>query len=417
MIRSLNTGVSGLLAQQTSLDVVSDNISNSSTTGFKRSRTVFSDQLGQELLGVSRSQGGETVNPAFVGNGTQVNSIDKNFTQGALEETNVRTDLAIDGDGFFLADSDGRNVLTRAGNLTFNDDGFLSTAGGLRVQGFGVDADGNIDATSLQDIQLDPTEQIEPEATTLAEVTGNISADASEEEEVTVSTEFFDQQGDTHTLTATFEKQDGENDEWELTIDGPDDVLDLDEDDFPVDVEFNSDGSIRSIEQIDGDVAEEEPFEVELELEDNEDTLTVNLDDLNQFGGSTTAQIRNEDGFGPGDLVDFAFDTEGRLIKNFSNGEQAFAGQLALGDVRNPQGLEQLGDNLFGQTPTSGDLNIGRAGQEINAAIQAGQLEQSNVDLATEFTDMIEAQRGYQANSRTITTSDEVLQETVGLVR
>ena len=142
MIRSLRTGVSGLLSHQNRLDVVSNNISNANTVAFKRSRVAFSEMLAQELTGIGRS-GSENSNAAYIGNGVAVSSIDKNWQQGSYEFTDIRTDLALNGDGFFLADKDGRNVLTRAGNFTFNDSGQLVTAGGLALQGYGVDANGD----------------------------------------------------------------------------------------------------------------------------------------------------------------------------------------------------------------------------------------------------------------------------------
>ena len=440
MIRSLRTGVSGMLAQQNSLDVVSDNISNANTVGFKRSRAAFSEQLGQELLGVSRSRGGSSANPAFIGQGTEVASVDKNWEQGSFEETNIRTDLALSGDGFFLADQDGRNVMTRDGNMSFDEDGFLVTAGGLRVQGYGTDAEGDIDTSSVQDIELDQSARIEPQFTENAEVAGNLASekpgwdpngdialDAPSESRVTVSSTVFDEQGEKHDLLITFAKTEDAN-EWQWAVEDPDGVFE-DEDTgndsiAHGDLTFNTDGSVETIDVEEGTLADanDDGDNDSVQLTWDEDfadgELNLNIfDEISQFGGSTTAQIRNQDGYGPGELVGFDFDQEGRLVKSFSNGQQEFAGQLALGEVSNPQGLEQIGDNLYGATPFSGDMNIGRAGQEIDTAVQAGKLEQSNVDLATEFTDMIEAQRGYQAASRTITTSDEILQETVQLKR
>ena len=146
-------------------------------------------------------------------------------------------------------------------------------------------------------------------------------------------------------------------------------------------------------------------------------TLDFDLESLTQYSGSSTAIVQDQDGRASGELVGYNFDTKGKLVLNFSNGEQRVAGQLAIGNVTNPNGLEQLGDNMFGVTAQSGELKLGRSGQEVNAAVVSGALEQSNVDLATEFTDMITSQRGYQASARVITTSDEILQETLQLKR
>ena len=138
---------------------------------------------------------------------------------------------------------------------------------------------------------------------------------------------------------------------------------------------------------------------------------------MTQFGGSSTASVESQDGVPAGDLIDYNFDQEGRLVLAFSNGVRRPAAQLALGMVSNPDGLDQVGDGFYSATAVSGDVRIGRGGAEIPAGVISGALESSNVDLAEEFTDMIVAQRGYQANARVITTSDELLQETVQLKR
>ena len=208
--------MSGILSHQDRLDVVSDNIANANTLAFKRSRVAFSEVLGQQLIGVSRTAGGGSINPAFVGNGVSVGSIDKTWNQGSLEFTDIRTDIALNGDGFFVAERNGRNVLSRAGNFSFDQNGRLLTSGGLPVQGYGVDADGDVDPSQLTEIMLDPNSKDNPKFTENATISGNLSADAEQNDEVQISTTVFDEQGTEHNAIITFTKT-ANADEWVMT--------------------------------------------------------------------------------------------------------------------------------------------------------------------------------------------------------
>ena len=145
--------------------------------------------------------------------------------------------------------------------------------------------------------------------------------------------------------------------------------------------------------------------------------ITIDFSDITQFSGSTTATVSDQDGYTAGRFVGYSIDVNGKVSLNFSNGQQQEAFQLAIGNVYNPDGLLQLGENLYGLSAASGDLLLGRPGAEFETSVVAGALEMSNVDLATEFTDMIVSQRGYQASARVVTTSDELLQEIVQLKR
>ncbi len=400
--------MSGLSAHQNRLNVIGDNIANANTTAFKRSRVAFGEILGQQLVGVSRTQGGSSINPAFVGNGVSVGSIDKNWNQGSLEFTNLRTDLALNGDGFFIANKAGRNVLTRAGNFSFNDNGELVTASGLDVMGYGIDSEGNIDPSRLQSLKLDPNTKDPPKFTENATIAGNLSADAAVGDTYEISTSVYDEQGTAHNVTVNFEKT--SDTAWDYTIDYGGD---------PADSPFtgNATGTLNIAP--DGSVsgATTPTLTWDTAAVGSGANLEFNLEELTQYSGSSTAVVQDQNGNGSGEVVGYNIDTKGRLVLNFSNGEQQVRGQIAVGNVNNPQGLEQLGDNFFGVTSQSGDLKIGRAGQEISTSMVSGALEQSNVDIATEFTNMITTQRGYQASARVVTTSDEILQETLQLKR
>ncbi len=433
MIRSLRTGITGLRSNQLRLDVIGNNIAGVNTTGFKRSRVLFQDALAQRVAAGGRLNGPNPSSVSNIGNGVSVSAIDQVWEQGALEYTNLATDLAVAGDGFFVAKSAQGNVLTRNGATQFDADGYLVTAGGLRVQGWAADpATGSVTTGPLRDVRIDPTMTAAPNPTAGVDVTGNLSAErlAADADPVTMSTVIYDGSGQAHTLVLTLSKTTdataadpaatppvaAANATWEVVgaeVEGATVTVP------PTTFEFNADGEL-----VDANGAPLDQVSVELSgtfgngspLGGSAGAVTVGLD-LTQYGGSTTASVAGQDGSPAGDLVDFGFDQSGTLVLSFSNGVRRPVAQLALGAVANPDGLSQVGDGFFATTAASGDLRLGRAGSEISAGVISGALEGSNVDLAQEFTDMIIAQRGYQANARVITTSDELLQETVQLKR
>ena len=445
MIRSLQTGVSGLKANQTRLDVVGNNISNANTVAFKRGRAAFSEVLGQQQLGVGRTAGGSGINPSHVGLGVSVGSIDQNWEQGSLDNTGIQTDLALSGDGYFIASpkngagSDQRK-LTRAGNFTFNQNGEFVTASGLNVQGwkFEENAAGDrvLNTGELQDIAFDPNAQSSAKRTEKISIGGNLSAELSSNganpgETTSISTVVYDNQGESKTVTIDFTRTaerdgtTGSTDGWDYTV--------KDSDGNPISgatgtLQFNEDGKVSSV---DGNPVPANPtaadYEADFNWDINDDgtaseVITLAFGDKNggsltQFSGSTTATVTSQNGHSSGELAGYSIKPDGVLEVNFTNGEQKELFQMAIGNVNNPNGLKQQGENFYTTTSASGGLQLGRAGRDLRTSIVAGSLESSNVDLATEFTDMITAQRGYQASARVVTTSDELLQETMQLKR
>ncbi len=441
-LESLSIGVSGLRSHQTRLDTVSNNIANSSTTAFKRQRAAFSEELGQAILGVGRTAGGSNINPSKVGRGVSVASIDRNFSQGSLNDTGIKTDLALNGDGFFVASpksgaSSDQRRLTRAGNFTFNQGGELVTANGLNVQGWEVGEDGTANTGELKNVQFDPNAQSAAKATTEAEVGGNLSADAkgppnpsdptSRGDISEISSVVYDEQGKAHNVVIEFEKTDTE-DKWNFTVKDPDGVLQNANSGGPGDangtIKFKDDGSVESISGMtnaydpDGNGTNDG---VSLDWTNDAvqggKSLGISLRDITQFSGSTTSKFQGQNGNSSGELSGVQFTPEGKLQLNYTNGVQEEEYQLAIGDVNNPNGLEQQGENFFTTTGASGDLQLGRAGRDLQTSVVSGALESSNVDLAKEFSDLIKAQRSYQASSQIITTADEVLNQTVQLKR
>jgi len=430
-LQSLRTGVSGLQANQTRLDVISNNISNSSTVAFKKGRAAFSEVLGQEILGVGQSSGG-AINPSKVGRGVSIASIDRNFSQGSLDQTGIKTDLALSGDGFFIASpkegaGSQQRRLTRAGDFTFNQDGELVTNGGLNVQGWEVDDQGKAQTGQLENIRLDPDAQSSAKFTSASTIGGNLSADAENGAQTSISTVVYDEQGTPHDAIVEFEKT-GNPNEWEYRVESADGEAFKDPDGGTPEVArgkitFDTSGSVTNITAAEGSIYSEDGTTQGVRL--NWDTglvgggenLDINLRDITQFSGSTTAKFQSQNGNPSGELAGFSFTQEGKLQLNYTNGEQEETYQLAIGNVNNPNGLEQQGENFYTTTSASGDLQLGRAGRDLRTSVVSGSLESSNVDLSQEFADLIESQRSYQASARVVTTADQVLQETVQLKR
>lgn len=289
MLRSLFAGISGLRVNQTMLDVTGNNIANANTTGYKAATTVFQDTLSQLMSGgtaAGAERGG--TNPIQVGLGVQIAATSTNFNQGSAQMTGRGTDLMLQGDGFFVVQSGNETMYTRAGAFTFDETGTLVTNNGLRVQGYGINADGTPDiAGGLIDISLDPA--------ALPPMTPPVVA--------------------------------------------------------------------------------------------------------------------------PTELTSYTFGSDGTLRGVFSDGIQRDMARLATADFVNVMGLEKVGETAYRASANSGPVEMGVPGEGGNGTVLSGALEMSNVELAAEFTNLILAQRGFQASSRVITTSDQVLEELVNIKR
>lgn len=409
MFRALRTGITGLRSNQARIEVIGNNIAGVNTAGFKRSRVLFQDALTQRFATNSRL-GGNGPHTSNVGYGVGIGAVDQVWSQGSFENTNLPTDLALTGDGFFVAQSARGPVLTRSGAFSFDANGYLVTTGGLRIQGWEAAADGSVTMGGLTDVRINPNETAAPSATDGVTLSGNLSAERPDADPVEVSSVVYDSSGQARTLVLTMEKATDPAGvaTWTMTgatLDGTDVTADLTAADGPK--VFNPDGTTSGGSYTLGGTWPDGSTR----------SVSVDFTGLTHYGGSTTATITEQTGYAAGDLVDYGFDGEGQLVLSYSNGQRRVASQLALGVVANPDGLDQIGDGFYGTTAASGDLRIGRAGAEVPAGVVAGALEASNVDLAEEFTDMIVAQRAYQASARIVTTADELLQETVQLKR
>ncbi len=386
MLRSLFSGISGLRAHQQMMDVTGNNIANVNTTGYKSSQTVFQDTLSQMVNAAGAPQNGSGgTNPAQAGLGVRLASINANFGQGAAQTTGKSSDMMIQGDGFFVVKSGGESLYTRAGSFTFDANGSLTTPNGQIVQGWsGVDGVVNT-AGAPGDIKLPIGISLAPEVTTDITLTGNFSYEAAIGDTKEIPIKVIDENGAAQTMVVTFTKDDAET--WTMALpDGTSTAL-------------HFTGGKPDVESV--DLA---PY-------------AFDVRDLTNFSGNTEARVSNSNGSTAGVLSSYTVSNTGQIVGVFSNGLKQTLGQVALANFNNVNGLEKIGDSMFRSTVNSGLAQVGAAGSGGLGLITSGALEMSNVDLAQEFTNLVIAQRGFQANSRIITTSDEILQELVNLKR
>ncbi|AMM31418.1 flagellar hook protein [Sinomonas atrocyanea] len=391
MLRSLYSGISGLRAHQTMLDVTGNNIANVNTTGFKGSSTQFEDTLSQLTQGASGPQpatGG--TNPAQIGLGVKVAAVTTNFTQGSAQTTGKATDMMISGDGFFITSRGGQQLYTRAGSFGFDAGGRLVGPDGGILQGWTADAAGVVNTGSpIGDVALSPTATIPAVATSQVGVDGNLPSDAAAGTSLERDIKVFDATGTARNLALTFTKTAGG---WNVAA-------------------ADADGATGagSLAFTGGRQTAGGTLAV--------GGITVDLGAVTGYAGMTTVAATSQNGSSAGTLEAFTLGSDGSLIGSFSNGLKQTVGRIALAKFTNPSGLEKAGDSAYTVTANSGTAQIGQAGDPGFGTLAGGALEMSNVDLSQEFTNLIVAQRGFQANARIITTSDQVLQELVDLKR
>jgi flagellar hook protein FlgE len=407
MLRSMYSGISGMKNFQTKLDVIGNNIANVNTYGYKKGRVTFQDLMNQTVSGASRAtenRGGQ--NAMQVGLGSTLSSIDSIQTQGSLQTTGRSLDVAVSGDGYFMVRQGNNELYTRAGNFYLDSNGSLVTGGGALVQGFPVDEDGVVNQSGATDITIDTDTTMAPQATTAVSYNGNLKATAEQGTVVEIETKIKDSLGNDISLQVTLTKNAGNN-EWAADITSLTEGVTIA---GGQELTFNFDAA--------GNMTTNMPHELSLTNENGANDLEINMDfsKITQFDSSSSANVDTVNGNSEGYLESFNIGSSGEVNGVFSNGEVRVLSQLALATFSNPGGLTKAGSNLFQASNNSGLANLGVAG-EGRGLLQSGSLEMSNVDLSEEFTEMITAQRGFQANTRIITTSDEILQELINLKR
>lgn len=421
-MRSMYSGVSGLRVHQLKMDVIGNNIANVNTIGYKRSQVTFQEVFSQVVKGAGAPQGGRGgTNPQQIGLGLKIGSINTIFSKGASQRTDNPTDLMIDGEGFFMVTDDPKyeNIYyTRAGNFVLDKEGYLVTPDGFKVLGIN-------ESGEYAPIKINRSETAPPSASTTIEFIGNLDSRMQANDEFLTDTIVKDSLGNSYKVNFKFTKATNAN-EWDLDVVN---VIDLATGNAvnpaPTSstqkLTFDSSGFLNSATKT---------FEITFTgmptyfgSDSGNSKLVVDFSKITQFAnendvkGFDVPDQNGQYGKSAGSLTGFAVDASGVITGSFTNGEKKPLGQLALAKFDNPMGLQKVGSNFFESTPNSGEPQIGKPSSSGFGSINPGALEMSNVDLSMEFTEMITTQRGFQANSRVITTTDEMLQELVNMKR
>lgn len=440
MMRSMFSGVSGLRAHQTKMDVIGNNISNVNTVAFKSGRVTFEEVFSQTMRGAGApdsATGRGGTNPMQVGLGIGVSSVDTFMTNGSVQRTDNPTDLAIEGDGFFIVKGGNADTFhfTRAGNFGIDKVGNLVTSSGLNVYGWQAytrETDGTYTFNTENELEplnlyADDTNNnkklIAAKATKSAVLSGNLDASNSviatpnaDNIQFSIPMTVFDSLGNSYNVNVNMWKTavDGNGTSWRWEVSAGGGSTTTANGTFS----FDNKGQIVKPDPPDGTINPNIVITPPNTVGAAPIEMTLDFSKLTMYAADSSAKAVNVDGYTTGSLVNFSIGSDGVITGIYSNGQQQPLGLIALASFENPAGLEKSGDNLYTPTTNSGDFKKGvKPGSEGVGTLSPGTLEMSNVDLSSEFTEMIVTQRGFQANSRIITTSDEMLQELVNLKR
>ena len=421
MFTSFSTALSALDATSTAIDVVGNNLANLNTPGFKDSTTYFRD-LVTESLGAGL---GETQ----VGFGTGTPMTIRQFTQGAIQSSSGLLDAAIAGDGFFVvSNAQGNQLYTRAGSFQVDDSGTLRTNTGEAVQGWTTlnPTTGNVDTNlAITNIVVPVGGVKQPVATSSLTLDLNLNsaaaADATSDHAETIKV--YDTLGTSHTLTMNFEKTGANTWSYSVTIPGED--LSGGTAGTPVAISgasgtltFGTNGQLTS-----PDAAS--PINIAITgLADGASDMSANWSlytpagagRITQFGQPSAPEASSQNGSSASQLTRVGLANGGELLAQYSDGTQVVVGQVAMANIRNPESLIAVGNNNYQASALTASPAVGVANTGGRGDIQGGSIESSTVDIAKEFTNLIVLQRGYQANSRVITTADTLSQETINLI-
>jgi flagellar hook protein FlgE len=434
-VGSFSAGLSGLNANGQYLSVIGNNLANINTIGFKSSAVTFMDLVSQTV-------GGSSANPMQVGLGVVTGSISPVFSQGAIENTREATNVAIQGNGFFVVRGTNGLSYTRAGNFSLNSEGALVTPDGFKVQGY-TEVDpttGRIVTTSQPtDIIVPPGVLREPVATSVFRTLTNLDVSAPVGETFNTPVQIYDAVGASHVMTVTYTRS-ATGWDFEITVDGAEVAQTPPIVDPYVlaagSLAFDGTGQIVSITPTapatgGGDLSATPAVPItDLSFTTpnwttgaQASTISWDLVDANSivsltgFASPSATSSKSQNGAAAGMIDAISISADGSIVATFGAGQTVAVGQLALAQFNNPKGLVKMGSNRYGESQAAGIPNVGVAGTGGRGTLIGSALEQSNVDIAQEFTQMILAQRGYQANSKTITVSDELLVDTLNLKR
>ncbi len=406
---TFDIALTGLNAASAELEVISNNIANNATTGFKRSRAEFADVYSESTFGYSN---------VAVGQGVQVSTMQQEFEQGDISFTNNNLDLSISGGGLFRMNDNGNTYYTRAGSFGLDPEGYIVNGQGGRLTGFTTDSADNL-LPITQDLQIDYSD-LAPKASENIEMNLNLDVNAEvlppfdvmdpSTSNYVTSTTVYDSLGSPQIATMYFHKDTPSSwstytfvDGVEVSQPGGDEVT------------FNSTGTVQSINggatdslstSVFNPTSGASPMAVEFKL-----------GEITQFDNPFGVNQISQDGYATGRLTDFSVDSEGVIFGRFSNGQAKIMGQITLSNFPNMQGLQQIGNSSWKEAFASGQPATGVAGSASLGVIQSGALEGSNVDITKELVSMIGAQRSFQANAQVISTGDTLTQTVINIRR
>ncbi|MBU9401095.1 flagellar hook protein FlgE [Burkholderia multivorans] len=408
-------GLSGLAGASNALDVIGNNIANANTVGFKSSTAQFSDMYANSIATSVNTQ---------IGIGTALASVQQQFGQGTINTTNSSLDVAINGNGFFQMSNNGTITYTRDGTFQRDKNGYIVNSQGLNLMGYAADKNGVINTAQTVPLQA-PTTNIAPTATT--KITGQFNLnsqdtvptktpfDATDTTTYNYSTsiQVYDSLGGSQAVNMYFVKTAAGTWEAYAGVQGGT-TNDLGT------IQFDSSGAISSTTT--GSPATPTAalgqFQFTVPNADGSatpQTLTLDLTGTTQYGGKDGVNNLAQDGYASGTLTTFTIGTDGKLTGNYSNGQTAVLGQIALANFNNPNGLVNIGGNQYAETAASGVPQISVPGSTNHGTLQGSALENSNVDLTSQLVNLITAQRNYQANAQTIKTQQTVDQTLINL--
>ena len=424
---SFSIPLTGLKADSTALNTIANNLANMSTTAFKSESTNFSDLFYQEIGSTGAG------NPIQVGAGTQIANTEINFSDGTPNSTGVDTDMALQGNGFFVVSNGGSGYeYTRAGNFSLDANGDLVSSAGLNVMGYpAVNGVVNTNAP-LTAINI-PIGQVQaPRATTTVAMTVNLDATTPVGGSFPVQTTIYDSLGESHALTVTYQELSPNTWSYSAALPAVDFASGIS---TPVTgtMTFDANGNLSTVQPT-GAPAPETVGSVApavssialgfTGLADLANNLNLQWNLLGSAGTPNISQVATasassgtlQDGYTSGQYQGFSVASDGTISASYSNGKSQNIGQVALADVPNEQGLLLLGDGNYGTTATSGTASISTSGTNGLAQIEGGALEASNVNISSEFSNLIVAQRAFEANAKSVTTFDTVTQDTINMV-
>ncbi len=435
MLSSLFSAISGLNANGVSLSVIGDNVANMNTVGFKRSRVSFGDVLSRAITGI----GGNSQ----IGRGVIVTDVSPIFNQGSFETTSNALDMAIDGDGFFILKDSDATYYTRAGQFQVDKDGYIVNPDGYRVQGYQYTNTGQATGV-IDDINISAVNS-PPNATTEVLIAANLSSESStitggfdiddrnNTSNFNTTVTVFDSLGNSHNVTVYFTKTAANTWDWNVVADATEVSSTTVSSDGTValiasgTITFDTNGALDTESAITyyntGGTGIDFNGATAAQAIDFDFGTSITtdggdgLDATTQFGTDSTTLFIDQDGYTAGSLTTLNISEDGLITGIFTNGQTKPLAQIALAKFVAPQELVKLGRNLFAESYASGQPVIGEPANSGFGRVLSNSLELSNVDLAEEFITMISAQRGFQANSRIVTTTDDLLQELVNLKR